>query len=48
MTPLALRSAVDTASMDARIRREVSRMQDGLRRNRGAELAADAIEEFLE
>lgn len=48
MTPLALRSAVDTASRDAAIRNRVSRMQDELKRNRGAELAADAIEEFLE
>jgi MGT family glycosyltransferase len=48
MTPLALINAVDTASMDDAIRRRVSRMQDDLKRNRGAELAADAIEEFLE
>jgi len=48
MTPLALRMAVDTASMDDAIRSRVSRMQDHLKRNRGAELASDAIEEFLE
>lgn len=48
MTPLALKNAVDTASMDDAIRRRVSRMQDGLKSNRGAELAANAIEEFLE
>lgn len=48
MTPVALRSAVDAASMDNAIRSRVSRMQDELKRNRGAELAADAIEEFLE
>lgn len=48
MTPLSLRSAVDTASMDDAIHSRVSRMQDELKRNRGEELAADAIEEFLE
>jgi len=48
MTPLLLKDAVDTASMDEALRRRVRRMQDNLKGNRGAELAANAIEEFLE
>jgi MGT family glycosyltransferase len=47
MSPLVLRNAVDRASVDEAIRSRVRRMQDTLRSNRGAELAADAIEEFL-
>jgi UDP:flavonoid glycosyltransferase YjiC (YdhE family) len=48
MTPLVLKNAVDAASMDEALRRRVRRMQDNLKSNRGAELAANAIEEFLE
>ena len=47
MTPLVLRSAVDAASMTESLRTRVMRMQDNLRSNRGAELAANAIEEWL-
>jgi len=47
MTPLALKSAVDTASMDQAIRGRVRRMRDTLRSNRGAELASDIIEQFF-
>lgn len=48
MTPTILKNAVDTAMMDEALRRRVRRMQDVLNCQRGAELAANAIEEFLE
>jgi MGT family glycosyltransferase len=48
VTPVVLKNAVDTAWMDKALRSRARRMQDNLRSKRGAELAADTIEEFLE
>lgn len=47
VTPRVLKNAVDTACSDEALRTRVRCMQDTLKSSSGAELAANAIEEFL-